>query len=100
MPSFTLIHPTVWPQYTNVTNRHDRQQSDSIGRTVLKHSPKKAHDSGHTHFEKTVTCRLILATVNLCNKYEVLRFTLSKVRKMDLKFTKWGGIQVVRGDIR
>jgi len=21
MPSFTLIHPTVWPQYTNVTDR-------------------------------------------------------------------------------
>jgi len=25
MPSFTLIHPTVWPQYTNVTDRTDRQ---------------------------------------------------------------------------
>ena len=36
MPSFTLIHPTVWPQYTNVTDRQDRQTgqttSDSIGR--------------------------------------------------------------------
>ena len=34
-----LIHPTVWPQYTNVTDRTgqtDRQQSDSIGRTVLQ----------------------------------------------------------------
>jgi len=38
-----LIHPTVWPQYTNVTDRQtDRQtgqdrtgrQSDSIGRTI------------------------------------------------------------------
>jgi len=33
-PSFILIHPTVWPQYTNVTDRHtyrtdDRQRSDS-----------------------------------------------------------------------
>ena len=25
MPSFILIHPTVWPQYTNVTDRTDRQ---------------------------------------------------------------------------
>jgi len=25
MPSFILIHPTVWPQYTNVTDRQDRQ---------------------------------------------------------------------------
>jgi len=25
VPSFILIHPTIWPQYTNVTNRADRQ---------------------------------------------------------------------------
>ena len=25
IPSFILIHPTVWPQYTNVTDRQDRQ---------------------------------------------------------------------------
>jgi len=25
MPSFILIHPTVWPQYTNVTDRQDTQ---------------------------------------------------------------------------
>jgi len=25
MPSFVLIHPTVWPQYTNVTDRQVRQ---------------------------------------------------------------------------
>ena len=24
MPSFILIHPTVWPQYTDVTDRQDR----------------------------------------------------------------------------
>jgi len=41
MPSFILIHPTIWPQYT-VTDRQtgqdreDRQWSDSIGRTVLQ----------------------------------------------------------------
>ena len=36
MPSFILIRPTVWPQYTNVTDRQDRQRTDSIGRTVLQ----------------------------------------------------------------
>ena len=39
MPSFILIHPTVWPQCTNVTDRQDRQTgqwSDSIRRTVLQ----------------------------------------------------------------
>jgi len=25
MPSFMLIHPTFWPQYTNVTDKTDRQ---------------------------------------------------------------------------
>jgi len=41
VPSFIFIHPTVWPEYTNVTHRHDRtgqtgQRSDSIGRTVFE----------------------------------------------------------------
>ena len=37
MPSFILIHPTVWPQCrTSQTVRPDRQRSDSIGRTVLQ----------------------------------------------------------------
>jgi len=35
MPSFILIHPSVWSQYTNVTDSTDRQRSDSIGRTVF-----------------------------------------------------------------
>jgi len=29
MPNFILIHPTVWPQYTNVTDRTDRQDRQS-----------------------------------------------------------------------
>jgi len=46
MPSFILIRLSVWPQYTNVTDRQDRQtnrqdridrqRTDSIGRTVLQ----------------------------------------------------------------
>jgi len=37
VPSGILVHPTVWPQYTNVKDRQaDRQRSDSIGRTVLQ----------------------------------------------------------------
>jgi len=32
-----LIRPTVWPQYTTVTDRQtDRQRSDSVGRTALQ----------------------------------------------------------------
>jgi len=37
VPSGILIHPTVWSQYTNVTDRQTgqtRQRSRSIGRTV------------------------------------------------------------------
>ena len=36
LPGGILIHPAVWPQYTNVTDRTDRQRSHSIGRTVLQ----------------------------------------------------------------
>ena len=38
MPSFILIHPTVWPQYTNVTDRTGKtgRQPDCIGQTVLQ----------------------------------------------------------------
>ena len=34
MPSFILIHPTVWPQYTNVTDRTGQTKADSMGQTV------------------------------------------------------------------
>jgi len=33
MPSFILIHPTVWPQYTNVTASQGRQDRQ-IGQTT------------------------------------------------------------------
>jgi len=39
VPSFILIHRTVWPQCTNVTDRTgqtDRQRTNSIGRTVVQ----------------------------------------------------------------
>ena len=29
-----LIHQTVWPQYTNVTDRADRRMASSLGQTV------------------------------------------------------------------
>jgi len=33
MPSFILIYPTVWPQYTNVTDRQDRDRQ--TGQTTV-----------------------------------------------------------------
>ena len=42
MPSFILIRPTVWPQYTDrQTGQTDRQRTDNIGRTVLQAVPPK-----------------------------------------------------------
>jgi len=36
VPSGIFIHPAVWPQYTNVTDRWtDRERSDNVGRTVF-----------------------------------------------------------------
>jgi len=46
MPNFILIHPAVWPQYTNITDRQDRtdrQENDPIAYSEPfdKWSPKK-----------------------------------------------------------
>jgi len=30
IPSGILIHPTVWPQYINVTDRRDRQENGPV----------------------------------------------------------------------
>jgi len=44
VPSGILIHPAVWPQYTNVTERTKTgQRSDSIGRTVLQTVAQKTN---------------------------------------------------------
>jgi len=52
VPSFILIHPTVWPQYTNVTDRQDRtgqtdiQWSDSTVTqklAIIPHKLTKSH---------------------------------------------------------
>jgi len=51
-PSFILIHPTIWPQYTNVTDRTgqtDKQQSDSIGRTILQTVAQKLKEGWLPH---------------------------------------------------
>ena len=53
MPSFIWIHPTVWPHYTSVTDRTDRQRSDSIGRTVLQTVAQKLTE--RPHFHKLIT---------------------------------------------
>ena len=54
MPSFILIHPTVWPQYTNVTDRQDRtdrQRSDSIRRIVSQTVAQKTAEPIDLPFE-------------------------------------------------
>jgi len=43
MPSFILIHSTVWPQYTNIT---DRQAGQDRQTTVRQHSANRFTD-GH-----------------------------------------------------
>ena len=43
MPSFILIHPTVWPQYSNITDKTDKQTDNGLiasGKPLYKRSPK------------------------------------------------------------
>jgi len=56
LPSFMLIRLTVWPQYTNVTDKTERQtgqRSDSIGRTVLQTVAQKRTVQDRTGQEKS-----------------------------------------------
>ena len=47
VPSFIFVHPTIWPQYTNVSDRQkDRQQSDSIGHPKTISDFNEARDDG------------------------------------------------------
>jgi len=59
-----LIHPTIWPQYSNITDRQTGQWSDSIGRTVLQMVTQKSsaasndfliHKVRHTAFTSAQT---------------------------------------------
>jgi len=62
-PSFILIRPTVWAQYTNVTDRQtDRhrthrieRRSDSIWRTVLQMVAQKS-STGLIRFHLPLVC--------------------------------------------
>jgi len=66
-PTSILIHPTVWPQYTNVTevDKTDRQWSDS---KFYKRSPKNSHriiDSMHKQQPKK---KMSVVTKRLCTR--------------------------------
>jgi len=64
MSSFILIHPAVWPQYTNVTDRTDRQTtSDRIGWTVFANGhPKTKVRSSYIGYH-TVEQRILYSSV-------------------------------------
>jgi len=63
-----LIHPAVWPQYTNVTDRtdrqtgQDRQRSDSTGRTVLQTVAQKRPP---LHFWRQFVARVAIFLVGV-----------------------------------
>ena len=55
--SFILIHPTVCPKYTNVSDRQTGQRSDSTRRTVLQ-------TVGQKQLYKTIQALVLLYTVS------------------------------------
>jgi len=77
VPSFILIHPIVWPQYTNVidrtgqdketdrqTDRTDRQRSDSIGRAVLQTVAQKP--SAHNWIVNIYSVMTVIISISPC----------------------------------
>jgi len=77
MPSFILIHRTVWPQYTNVTDSQtdrteqhrqtDRQLSDRTGQTVLQTVAQKTYVIGPL----SVCLSVLSCPVLSCPVYDV-----------------------------
>jgi len=63
VPSFILIHPTVWPQCTNVTDGQDRQtgqRSDSIERTVLQTVAQKQKSKKTVSIKRLEKVRILV----------------------------------------
>ena len=62
-PSFILIRPTIWPQYSNVTDRTGQtgQRSDGIGRTVFGRPFVKRFALCH----RSVVCLSVLTCVSV-----------------------------------
>jgi len=61
MPSFIVIHPTLWPQYTNVTDKTDRQ----TGQTQLSVAWAEAYLRTKWHLNPSSH----LATTNVGQKF-------------------------------
>ena len=56
MPSFILNHPTVWPQYTNVTDRTGQDRTDNgliaYSEPFYKQSPKNYNNNDNNNINK------------------------------------------------
>jgi len=75
VPSGISVHPTVWPQNTNVTDRQNRQLSDSSGRTVTCNGRLKTNrfknsfgtqDSEEISHQNIINLSASLAKCNHC----------------------------------
>jgi len=58
VPSFILIHPTVWPQYTNVTDRQTDRQTGQT--TVLYHRANRFGNGRSKNCDLRETLRVIV----------------------------------------
>ena len=74
MPSFILVRPTVWPQYTNITDRQtgqtvqdrqDRQRSYSIQQTVLQNGRPKLDALGYSSVAESLGIYTVSSTTSM-----------------------------------
>jgi len=59
MPSFILIHPTVWPQYANVTDRQDRQTDSQTDRPTDRQTNKWPDSTGRANRFWATVCKTV-----------------------------------------
>jgi len=67
VPTFILVRPTVWPQYTNVTDRTDRQTDNgpiAWGEPFYKRSSQNLEISGNLAAVREMSAAKILSGEN------------------------------------
>jgi len=96
MPSFILIHPTVWPRSTHQRCRQDRQTTvqDSIRRTVLAYirSPKNDEER---KFRNSIPCTTpqSLAEAHCLSAVQLVSWNLTSLFSTNMAISETSAVQ-------
>jgi len=64
-----LIHPTVWPQYTNVTDRQNRTGPMALDELFYKRSPKNETATVHVFKNELLELSTLISALSTNQEY-------------------------------